>query len=307
MSDNTIAVLIPCYNESATIREVIGAFKQQLPDAQVYVYDNGSTDQSVSLAKEAGAIVKHVSMRGKGQVVRRMFADINADSYIMVDGDNTYDPKCVHAALKMMQEDCLDMVVCTRNPVGKNSFRPGHALGNKIFNKAVNILFASRFTDIFSGFRIFSYRFVKSFPIISNGFEIEMEMTIHALELGLPTAEISCDYQERPPGSVSKLNTIKDGLRISRTLFLFFFYVRPTLLFGSLFLIFLFISLLFGLPVILHFFQTGLVPRLPTAVLAASLGIIAGLCLVCGLILDSISQSRLEMKRCWYLLVSNRK
>lgn len=306
MTNLQVAVLIPCYNESMTLPRVINDFKQELPHAAIYVYDNGSTDDSVSLAKAAGAHIKHVSLRGKGQVVRRMFADIEADIYVMVDGDATYDATYVHEAIDLLQHNSLDMVVCKRNPNGEHSFRPGHAFGNKCFTKAIHFLFGHQFNDIFSGYRIFSRRFIKSFPAISQGFEIETEMTIHALQLGIPSAEIETPYQERPPGSNSKLRTITDGLRILRTVLLLFLYIRPMVFFGILFTLFASISMVLGGPIIIHFIQTGFVPRLPTAILAASFGLLASLCLACGLILDSVSRSRLETKRCWYLMAASR-
>ncbi len=305
MANSQTAVLIPCYNESTTLSQVIHDFKRALPDAVIYVYDNGSTDNSAAIAKASGAIVRHVSIRGKGQVVRRMFADIDADIYVMVDGDATYDAASVNKAIDLLLRNSLDMVVCTRNPIGDKSFRPGHALGNKWFTQTVNFLFGHQFNDIFSGYRVFSHRFVKSFPAISQGFEIETEITIHALQLGLPAAEIETPYQERPAGSSSKLNTFKDGLRILRTIFLLFLYVRPMAFFGILFIVLMFASLILGTPVIVHFIQTGLVPRMPTALLAASLGVLASLSLACGIILDSVSRSRLETKRCWYLIATS--
>lgn len=299
-----IAVLIPCYNESATLPKVIHDFKQALPQAEIYVYDNGSTDNSVEIARTCGTVVKHVALRGKGQVVRRMFADIEADAYVMVDGDATYDASYSPQAIALLQNNFLDMVVCTRKAQDDKSFRPGHALGNKLFTATVNLLFGHQFTDIFSGYRVFSKRFVKSFPAISQGFEIEAEITIHALQLSLPCAEIETPYQDRPEGSVSKLNTFKDGFRILRTILLLFLYVRPMAFFGILFILFSCLSLTLGLPVTIHFMQTGLVPRFPTAILAASLALLGSLCLACGIILDSVSRSRLETKRCWYLIAA---
>lgn len=304
MNTTRTAVLIPCYNESATLAKVIHDFKQALPQAEIYVYDNGSTDNSVEIARTSGVFVKHVALRGKGQVVRRLFADIEADVYVMVDGDATYDAASAQKAITLLQNNSLDMVVCTRKAQDEKSFRPGHAFGNKLFTYTVNLLFGRHFTDIFSGYRIFSRRFIKSFPAISQGFEIEAEMTIHALQLSLPCAEIETAYQERPPGSVSKLHTFKDGLRILRTILLLFLYVRPMAFFGILFILFSLLSLILGLPITLTFIQTGLVPRFPTAILAASLGLLGSLCLACGIILDSVSRSRLETKRCWYLIAA---
>ncbi len=296
-----IAVLIPCYNESATIAQVILDFQQQLPRAAIYVYDNGSTDNTVELAKSAGAQVRNVPVRGKGQVVRRMFADIEADIYVMVDGDATYDASSVQAAIKKLQTNMLDMIVCTRKASDDKSFRLGHALGNKWFTRTVNLLFGQQFQDIFSGYRIFSRRFVKSFPAISQGFEIEAEITIHALQLSIPVAELETPYQARPTGSTSKLKSIRDGMRILRTILWLFLYIRPLALFGSLFVILSGVAIMLGMPIVIHFIHTGLVPRIPTAVLSAALGLLASVCLACGIVLDSMSRARLEMKRFWYL------
>lgn len=303
MTKSRVAVLIPCYNESKTIQQVIKDFKHYLPEAVIYVYDNHSTDNTAELAKAMGAEINYVTTRGKGHVMRRMFADIDADIYVMVDGDATYDASFAPDAILLLQNRMLDMVVCVRKAIGEHSFRPGHQLGNKWFTRTINFLFGHKLNDIFSGFRIFSRRFVKSFPAISQGFEIEAEMTIHALQLGLPIAEMEAPYQERPSGSLSKLKTIKDGIRILRTVFMLFLYVRPMALFGNVFLILLVLSFILGIPIILNFIHTGLVPRLPTALLAASLGLLAGLCLACGIVLDSMSRARLETKKLWYLLV----
>lgn len=299
-----IAILIPCHNESTTIQQVIADFKASLPDAVIYVYDNQSTDNTAELAQAAGAIVRHVMIRGKGYVVRRMFADIDADIYVMVDGDATYDANAAPIAIRYLQQHTFDMVVCSRVPAHQDSFRRGHKLGNKLFTKSINFLFRDKLTDIFSGYRVFSRRFVKSFPAISQGFEIETEITIHALQLGLPLHEIATSYHERPDGSVSKLKTLKDGIRILRTIILLFLYVRPMAFFGSLFLVLTVLSLTLGLPVVFHFMYTGLVPRLPTAVLAAALGLLASLSLACGIVLDSVSRARLETKKLWYLLLA---
>lgn len=305
MSVTRIAVLIPCYNESQTVAKVIEDFRHELPEATIYVYDNGSTDNSVAVAKAANASVKHVSLRGKGQVVRRMFADVEADLYIMVDGDATYDASAIQEAIDLLQQQTLDMVVCTRKPDSNKAFPLGHTLGNKWFTRIVNFLFGKQFNDIFSGYRVFSRRFVKSFPAISQGFEIEAEITIHALQLGIPCAEVATVYHERPDGSASKLNTIKDGLRILRTVLLLFLYVRPMAFFGLLFMVLTSISLILAAPIILNYFDTGLVPRFPTAILCASIGLLAALALACGMVLDSVSRARLEAKRCWYLLAAS--
>lgn len=299
---NRIAILIPCYNEGLTLTQVIQDFKHQVPHALIYVYDNGSTDDSVALALAAGAIVKHVPLRGKGQVVRRMFADIDADIYVMVDGDATYDASYAQQAINQLYTQELDMVVCTRIPCEEESFRVGHAAGNKVFTHTVNFLFGHQFEDIFSGYRIFSRRFVKSFPAFSQGFEIEAEMTIHALQLAMPTAEIATPYQKRPLNSKSKLHTIRDGLRILRTILLLFIYIRPMPLFGVIFVGLGFCTMLLALKLSIHFMQSGLVPHFYIVLLTTALGLLASLSLACGLILDSIGRSRLEIKRCWYLM-----
>lgn len=299
-----IAILIPCFNESQTLEQVIHDFKQQLPQAHIYVYDNDSTDNSINLARSAKVFTQQVSLHGKGQVVRRMFADVSADIYVIVDGDATYDASVVGKAIALLEERSLDMVVCTRDPTEDSAFPFGHKFGNKWFTRTVNFLFNHHFEDIFSGYRIFSRRFVKSFPVISQGFEIEAEITIHALQLGLPTAEIKSNYRGRPPGSSSKLDTVKDGLRILRTIFLLFLYIRPMALFGLLFLIFMSLSLILGTPIVIFFLKTGLAPKMPTTILAPASALLGTLCLACGIILDSISRSRLEAKRCWYLMHS---
>lgn len=299
--DNQIAVLIPCFNESKTLKKVITDCKKSFPHANVYVYDNGSTDDSVAIATRAGAFVKVVHLRGKGQVVRRLFADVEASIFILIDADATYDIEAAHNAITLLQTQNLDMVVCTRKASNKNSFPKGHVLGNYLFTMTVNALFGKHFTDIFSGFRIFSRRFIKSFPAISQGFDIEAEMTIHALQLGLPAAEVETIYHARPDGSQSKLHPIKDGLRILKTIITLFIYVKPFVFFGILFCLFSLVSLFLGIGVTIEFIHTGLVARLPTAVLAASLSVLASLSLACGIILNGISHARLETKRFWYL------
>lgn len=302
-----IAVLIPCYNESLTLARVILDFRTQLPAADLYVYDNQSTDNSLAIAKNANAIVRQVHLRGKGQVVRRMFTEVEADFYVLVDGDATYDASSAHRALALIQQQSLDMVVCTRVASGKQAFPRGHTFGNNWFTRTVNFLFGCHFKDILSGYRVFSRRFVKSFPIVSQGFEIESEITIHAMQLGVPVAEIETPYLERPMGSTSKLHTVRDGLKILRTVLSLFFYFRPMFFFGGLFILFSLISLILGFPIVTYFIQHNTVPRLPTAVLAASLALLASISLVCGIILDSISHSRQEAKRCWYLMAGTSK
>lgn len=298
-----IAVLIPCYNEALTITQVINDFKRVLPDAAIYVYDNNSTDNTLALAKAAGATVKEVHLRGKGQVVRRMFTEVSADIYILVDGDATYDAESAPRAIEKLRQQSVDMIVCTRVPAADQTvFPPGHTFGNRFFTQTVNLLFGAAFKDILSGYRVFSRRFVKSFPIVSQGFEIEAEITIHAMQLGVPVAEIETPYAERPEGSVSKLRTIQDGFKVLKRVFSLFFYFRPLVFFSILFLLFSLLSVQLGLPIIRYFLETHTVPKLPTAILSMGLGLLASISLVCGIILDSISRSRQEAKRCWYLM-----
>lgn len=299
--NNRVAVLIPCFNESKTIVNVINDFRQEIPDAAITVYDNGSEDNTLILAKQANAIVKVVPERGKGQVIRRMFADIDADIYVMVDGDATYDAKSVGGAIELLTTQMLDMVICVRHSCEKSAYRAGHILGNKLFNKAIQWLFGHLSQDVCSGYRVFSRRFVKSFPIVSQGFEIEAEMTIHALQLGLPVGEIETPYRGRPKGSMSKLNTLRDGGRIFWMILWLFISNKPMALFGWLFAVFVMLALALGLPIVVDFIHTGLVPKIPTAILAASLGILSSICLACGIVLDSVSKARLETKRFWYL------
>lgn len=301
----TVAILIPCFNESVTIEQVVSDFKHFIPTATLYVYDNASTDETVTLARKEGAVVRVIPNRGKGLVVRQMFADIEADIYVLVDGDATYDPSSAPAAIQKLQSENLDMVVCTRKPANQHAFQFTNALGNKLFTKIVNWLFSQTFNDIFSGYRVFSRRFIKSFPAVSQGFEIEAEMTIHALQLGLPWGEMLTSYQERPHGSSSKLHPFRDGARILRTIFLLFLHLRPLILFGVCFTTLMLLSLSLGLPILITFIKTGLVPRIPTAILAASLALLANLCLFSGIVLDGISRSRLEAKRFWYLMVES--
>lgn len=299
-----IAVLIPCYNESIAIAKVIQDFNRYLPRATVYVYDNGSSDNTIEIATNNGAIVRSVLIRGKGNVVKRMFADIDADVYVLIDGDATYDVTQAQTAIKKLQENALDMVVCARKARHEDAFHPANAFGNKCFTKMVNFLFRQKFQDIFSGYRVFSRRFVKSFPAVSQGFEIEAEITIHALQLGIPWIEFDTAYQARPSGSESKLNPFKDGAKILWTILLLFLQIRPMVLLGLIFILLTASSLCLGMPIIITFFQTGLVPRIPTAILSASLALLASLCLFSGIVLDGISRSRLEAKRFWYLQMS---
>lgn len=297
----SIAVLIPCYNEAETITNVVRAFKKYLPNAIVYVYDNCSEDETAKRAKEAGAIVTIARDRGKGNVVRRMFADVNADIYIMVDGDSTYSACDAPKMVEIIENDCVDMVVAARKEQTKKAYKEGHKIGNKLFNFILKILFNSTFSDIFSGYRVFSKRFVKTFPIMTNGFDIEAELSIHALTLSIPFAEIESEYFERPENSQSKLSTFKDGTKILLSIINLLKETRPLFFFGIISLLMCILSIGIAYPIIGTFLKTGLVPRLPTAVLSVGIMLISFLSLTCGLILDSISQGRMETKKLHYL------
>lgn len=296
-----IAVLLPCYNEEAAIAGTVSAFREALPQADIYVYDNNSTDRTIECATEAGAIVRREPYQGKGNVVRRMFADIDADVYVMADGDMTYDPTAAPDLVNRLIEGQLDMVVGARVETAQAAYRPGHRFGNRLFNLITTKLFASHFTDIFSGYRVFSRRFVKSFPASSAGFEIESELTVHALDLKLRTAEVPLPYGKRPENSVSKLNTYRDGLRILWMLLGMYRMVAPLSYYGAVAAFLAFCSLVIGAPVIETYLQTGLVPRFPTAMLAAAIAQLAALTLVCGVVVDSVSDARREIKRLRYL------
>ncbi len=298
-----IAVLIPCYNEEQAIAKVVSDFKQAVPGCNVFVYDNASTDQTARVAAAAGAIVRREPLPGKGNVVRRMFADIEADVYVMVDGDDTYDASSAPALVSKLLTESLDLVTGARTEVSQQAYRSGHRFGNWMLTSLVAWLFGNRFTDMLSGYRVMSRRFVKSFPALSSGFEIETELTVHALQVRVPIAEVSTPYKDRPPGSHSKLNTISDGVRILSTIVRLVKEERPLYFFGLLGVLFLGLSMAAGYPVISEYLRTGLVPRLPTAVLAMGLGVIASLCVVCGLILDTVTKGRLEAKRMHYLRV----
>lgn len=302
-NNQLIAVLLPCFNEAIAIGSVIDSFKSVIPDAKIYVYDNNSTDKTCEVARKHGAIVRNVSQQGKGNVVRRMFADIEADIYIMADGDDTYDANSVQKLIDKLVLEELDMVVGSRETNEVEAYRAGHVMGNKLLTGFVDMLFGSAFTDILSGYRVFSRRFIKSFPALSEGFEIETELTIHALELRMPVGEVATSYKSRPEGSVSKLSTYKDGFRILSTITRLFRFEKPMQFFLLGFSFLFILSLVSGIPVISEFMQTGLVTRLPTAVLAASLSVLAFLSLVCGLILDTVTKGRQESKRLAYLSI----
>jgi glycosyltransferase involved in cell wall biosynthesis len=298
-----IAVLIPCFNEHAEIANVVAAFRAQLPAATVYVYDNNSTDGTAAAAAAAGATVRAEPLQGKGHVVRRMFADIEADAYILVDGDNTYDPAAAPEMLRLLLEHQLDMVNAQRITTTAAAYRRGHQTGNMILSFLVRAIFGNRIQDLLSGYRAFSRRFVKTFPAISAGFETETEFTIHALNLFMPIAEIPTAYRARNPNSASKLNTYRDGLRILHTIFILIKEERPLQFFTTITITLLAVALTLATPILSTYLQTHLVPRLPTAVLAASITILAFLSFTCGLILDSTTRTRKETKRIAYLAI----
>jgi glycosyltransferase involved in cell wall biosynthesis len=297
----SVAVLVPCHNEAATIGKVVQEFRRSLPLALIYVYDNDSTDSTAEIAHGSGAIVRAEPLLGKGNVVRRMFADVEADIYIMVDGDGTYDSSAAPGMIERLVHDGLDMVNCARLPSADRAYRRGHAFGNKILTGLVARVFGRRLSDMLSGYRAMSRRFVKSFPALSTGFEIETEITVHALELRVPIAEIAAPYVERPLGSASKLRTIGDGMRILRLILHLVKEERPLQLFSAIFFVAMAGSLALGLPVVVQFLETGLVYRLPTALLATGLMILAFLNLFCGFVLDTVTRGRREMKRLIYL------
>ncbi|MBI1273465.1 MAG: glycosyltransferase [Alphaproteobacteria bacterium] len=298
-----IAVLVPCHNEEAAIGKVVDDFRRALPSATVYVYDNNSTDRTAELARAAGAVVRAESLRGKGNVVRRMFADVEADIYVLVDGDDTYDPASAPRMVETLVEGQLDMVNGARAAGGQKAYRPGHRFGNVMLTGMVAWIFGNRFKDMLSGYRIFSRRFVKSFPALAAGFETETEFTVHALELRMPIAEIPTPYKERPVGSASKLSTFRDGFRILWTIIVLVKEEKPLIFFGLLAALFAFISVVLAAPIVVEFLETGLVPRMPTAILSTGLMIMAFLSLACGMILDTVTRGRMEMKRMRYLNV----
>ncbi|WP_062114964.1 glycosyltransferase [Aureimonas sp. AU40] len=298
-----IAVLLPCYNEAATIAEVVRGFREALPEATIHVYDNNSTDGTALQAMLAGAEVERERRQGKGHVVRRMFADIEADIYVMADGDGTYAPADAEHLIRALLSERADMVVGTRRGVREDAGRQGHALGNRLFNRLYASLFGQGFTDIFSGYRAFSRRFVKSLPAMSGGFEIEAEMSVHAARLKLPIAEMELPYGRRPEGSVSKLSTFRDGARILWMLAVLAKETRPFAVFGAFSALSLLASLAFMTPVLLEYFTTGLVSRLPTWIFSMALMMMGLLLLTAGLILDSLAHARVEQLRLHYMSV----
>ncbi|WP_245600272.1 glycosyltransferase family 2 protein [Sphingomonas jaspsi] len=296
-----IAVVLPCYNEEAAIAETVRGFQAALPGATVYVYDNNSKDRTVEIARTAGAVVRCEKMQGKGNVVRRMFADVEADVYIMADGDLTYDPKAAPEMVRMLVEEQLDMVVGTRQHEAADAYRGGHVLGNRLFTGLLASLFGRSFTDIFSGYRVFSRRFVKSFPVLSAGFEIETEISVHALELRMPVGELVTAYGARPEGSASKLSTYRDGWRILKTIGTLYRVERPVLFYGGIGALMLVAALVLAVPLVLTYLDTGLVPRFPTAILVTGMVVVGVLCFFAGLILDTVTRGRREMRRLAYL------
>ena len=296
-----IAVLLPCYNEEAAIAATVAGFRAALPGATIYVYDNNSRDRTAEVAAAAGAVVRSERQQGKGHVVRRMFADIDADVYVMADGDLTYDPKRAPQMVDLLVAEQLDMVVGTRRHEEKDAYRGGHVLGNRLFTGLLSGLFGRSFSDIFSGYRVFSRRFVKSFPVLSSGFEIETEMSVHALELRMPVGEVETIYAARPEGSQSKLSTWSDGWRILKTIVTLYRIERPVLFFGSIGALLVALAILLAIPLVITYLNTGLVPRFPTAILVTGMIIIAVLCFFAGLILDTVTRGRREMRRLYYL------
>ena len=300
-SSPRVAVLLPCYNEQAAIARTIAGFRAALPEAAIYVYDNNSRDGTVAEAAKAGAIVRSERMQGKGHVVRRMFADVDADIYLMADGDLTYDPAAAPEMVRLLLDDQLDMVVGTRQHEAKDAYRGGHVLGNRLFTSLLARLFGRSFSDIFSGYRAFSRRFVKSFPVLSEGFEIETEMSVHALELRMPVGEVATAYGARPEGSESKLSTFSDGWRILKTIGTLYRVERPVLFYGTIGFLLLLTAIILAIPLVLTYLEIGEVPRFPTAILATGIVIVAVLCFFAGLILDTVTRGRREMRRLAYL------
>jgi glycosyltransferase involved in cell wall biosynthesis len=296
-----IAVLVPCFNEEAAIARVISDFRSALPQARIYVYDNNSTDGTADLARAAGAEVRRETHQGKGHVVRRMFSDIDADVYVLVDGDATYHAPSVTTMIERLLQERLDMVVAARVDAEAAAYRPGHATGNRLLTAFVTTVFGEAFTDILSGYRVFSRRFVKSFPVLSRGFEIETEFTVHALELELPAGEIPTPYYQRPQGSQSKLSTWRDGIRILGTILKLYRSERPLAFFSSIGIAMAAISVGLAIPIVIHFLEQGTVPRLPTAILATGIMLAAFMSVAAGLVLDTVTRGRREMKLLAYL------
>ena len=296
-----IAVLLPCYNEEAAIAATVEGFRKALPGATIYVYDNNSRDRTREIAAAAGAVVRTESQQGKGCVVRRMFADVEADVYVMADGDLTYEPSSAPEMVDLLVTENLDMIVGTRRHDASEAYRGGHVLGNRLFTQLLAGLFGRSFTDIFSGYRVFSRRFVKSYPVLSQGFEIETEMSVHALELRMPVGEVETRYLARPEGSHSKLSTFRDGWRILKTIVTLYRIERPVLFFGGIGALLVLAAVILAIPLVFTYVETGLVPRFPTAILATGMTIVAVLCFFAGLILDTVTRGRREIRRLAYL------
>jgi glycosyltransferase involved in cell wall biosynthesis len=297
----SIAVLLPCFNEEAAIGSVIRQFRKALPGATIYVYDNNSSDRTVEVALAEKVIVRHEARQGKGNVVRRMLADIDADIYVMADGDLTYDAAAAGRMVDLLVSRNLDMVVGTRVADQDEAFRAGHRFGNRIFNELVSGLFGNTFTDILSGYRVISRRFAKSFPAASSGFEIETEFSVHAIDLRLATAEVPLHYAKRPENSVSKLNTYRDGFKILTKIAMMYRALKPLMFYGIIASALWLMAAGFGLPIIATFIETGLVPRLPTAILAASLAQLGFIAMACGVIIEAVSANGREIRRMRYL------
>jgi glycosyltransferase involved in cell wall biosynthesis len=298
-----IAVLVPCYNEEATIATVVREFRASLPSSVIYVYDNNSRDATVERAREAGAVVRFETRQGKGNVVRRMFSDIEADVYVLVDGDDTYDASVAPALIGKLIDEGLDIVSGQREATDATAYRRGHVLGNVLLTGLTSLMFGVRLHDMLSGYRIMSRRFVKSFPSAAAGFGIETELTVHAVRMKVPMAEVPTRYKERPEGSASKLSTYRDGFRILLTIAGLMRRERPLIFFTSIFAFFALFSFAIGIPVVIEYFQTGLVPRLPTAVLVTGMMMLAFLSLFTGLMLDTVTRGRWEIKRLRYLAI----
>lgn len=296
-----VAVLVPCYNEAITVAKVVADFRAALPDAEICVFDNNSKDDTATIARRSGARVQHVGLQGKGHVVRRLFADVDADLYVLVDGDDTYHAASAPALLQLARDGRHDMVVAVRQAQGEGAYRRGHAWGNKMLTGFLSWLFGRACKDILSGYRIFSRRFVKSFPVLSEGFEIETELTVHALELKMSVGELDTPYGERPEGSVSKLSTYKDGFRILRTMLRLFSAERPLAFFSIIGGVLAALASLIAVPLLLTYLDTGLVPRFPTAILVTGMMVLAALSFFAGLILDTVTRGRRELKMLAYL------
>jgi glycosyltransferase involved in cell wall biosynthesis len=299
--DPTIAAIIPCHNEETAVGQVIADLRAAVPEMQIYVYDNASTDGTIDAAKQAGAIVREERRKGKGNVVRRAFADVDADIYVLIDGDDTYAAHDLPAMIAALRSGPYDQVLGVRHETVVGAYRPGHELGNRGFNWLVSRVFASKVTDMLSGYRVFSRRFVKSFPALSREFEIETELTVHAMSLRVPQVEMPVGFKDRPVGSESKLRTYHDGFRVLSLIAGLIRHERPMMFYGTVGALLAIAGILIGLPVVLEFFETGLVPRLPTAVLALGVMIVAFLSWTIGLVLDGVLKARREISRLNYL------